>query len=73
MPYMRQQEMERGMSEARHWTGNDNRDGLGLDPDDEKCPDCGAGPLEKCTLDCGCLHCRQREWAQQDVKNRKDA
>ncbi len=51
--------------DSNHWTGDDTRE-FGIDPDDEQCPECGVGPLEDCTRECGCRSCRQAEWDRQD-------
>lgn len=42
--------------ESRHWTGDDDR-AFGPDPDEERCPHCGVGPLEQCLPDCTCPLC----------------
>jgi hypothetical protein len=42
--------------ESKSWTGDDDRE-FGIDPDEESCEDCGAGPLEDCAWYCQCLAC----------------
>lgn len=33
---------------------------FGPDPEDERCPDCGAAWDQDCTADCACAFCVQR-------------
>lgn len=42
--------------EARSWTADDDRE-FGIDPDEESCLSCGAGPLEDCAWFCTCRSC----------------
>lgn len=42
--------------------GEQHRD----DAAENACPDCGAPDGDECAHDCGCSHCRAREWQQQD-------
>jgi hypothetical protein len=42
--------------DARGFNGDDERE-FGIDPDEESCEDCGAGPLEDCAWWCQCLAC----------------
>lgn len=30
---------------------------FGIDPDEENCPECGAGPFEDCAWHCTCRSC----------------
>lgn len=50
---------------APGWMGDDNRDEL-TQREAEPCADCGAAADQPCAKDCGCPHCRAKEWQQQD-------
>ena len=57
--------------ESRHWTGDDNRDGLTHDTELDACDACGAEWNEPCAPDCPCSHCigkRAREAARRAVE-----
>lgn len=43
--------------DAPHWTDDDDRQD---ERDDERCPECHAGPLEDCQPGCACEHCVRR-------------
>lgn len=54
--------------DARSFTGEDERE-FGIDPDEENCESCGAGPLDDCQWECDCEACE----ARRDSDYPKDA
>ena len=53
--------------DASWWNGPpEDDDPLGEHQDEENCPDCGAGPEEPCSPECGCRFCRAKEIAERE-------
>jgi hypothetical protein len=43
------------------------------DPDEERCPSCGVGPLDWCIPDCECKHCDGGESLDGDALRGQEA
>ena len=52
--------------DAKHWNGDVDPREFGIDPDDERCPDCGASEQEDCAWYCRCDAC-ERGLVQQVI------
>ena len=53
--------------DVRAWVGDDDRDTLSADPDqDARCLSCGCHQSEPCTAECGCATCRRREQERRE-------
>ena len=46
--------------DAKHWSGDDDRDSLAPDYDRDTCQDCGAAADQPCVPECPCAYCVDR-------------
>lgn len=46
--------------DAPHWNGPEDTREFGIDPDDERCAECGVAWNRPCVSDCACTYCIQR-------------
>lgn len=59
--------------DANYYSGQDDRDTIGPDPDypDDRCPGCGCGPDMPCEATCGCYACRVKDAMEQDAREQE--